>query len=63
MKYPRYKIKEFVGGYTEYITECPFGEEGKYTHRMLMVGSLACQHCRYFKDINRKSRVVSCGFM
>ena len=63
MKYPRYKIKEFVGGYIEYITECPFGEEGKYTHRMLMVGSLACQHCRYFKDINRKTRVVSCGFM
>lgn len=61
MKYPRYEMNEFVGGHTEYVTECPFGTMGKYTHEILMVGSLACRLCRCFKGINTKDCIVSCG--
>lgn len=61
MKYPRYRVNEYVGGHSEYVTECPFGIEGRYTHEMLMVGSLACQRCEYFKAINKEDHIVSCG--
>lgn len=63
MKYPKYNINEFVGGYFEYTTPCPFGMAGRYTHDMLMVGSLACQRCEHFKNINKEDCIVSCGIM
>lgn len=61
MKYPRYNVNEFVGGHYEYTTRCPFGISGRYTHVPIMVGSLACQRCVHFKDINTEDGIVSCG--
>lgn len=63
MKYPRYKVNEFIGGYYEYVTPCPFEMSGRYTHERLMVGSLACQRCEHFKKINKEDCIVSCGIM
>ena len=61
MKYPIYNVNEFVGGHYEYTTPCPFGITGKYTLEILMVGSLACERCEYFKGINREDCIVFCG--
>lgn len=61
MKHPKYIVNEFVGGHTEYTTPCPFGIQGKYTLEILMVGSLACQRCQYFRGINKEDCIVSCG--
>ena len=61
MKYPPYNVNEFVGGHCEFTTPCPFGIQGRYTREILMVGSLACQRCEYFKGINREDCIVSCG--
>ncbi len=60
MKYPRYNINEFVHGYQEYTTPCPFGTIGK-CGEVLYVGSLACQRCRYFKGINQEDCIVRCA--
>lgn len=60
MKYPKFILNEFTGGYFEYITPCPFGIIGK-TGDILMVGSLACQRCQYFRGINREDSIVSCA--
>lgn len=63
MKYPTYNVNEYIGGLLEHTTTCPFGIYGKYTHEPLMVGSLACQRCKYFKGINREDCIVSCGII
>lgn len=60
MKYPIFNINEFVGGFYEYTTPCPFGIVGK-TGDILMVGSLACQRCKHFKGVNKEDCIVSCG--
>ena len=61
MKYPKFNVNEFVGGHFEYITPCPFCISGKYTHEILMVGSLSCQRCEHFRGINKEDGIVSCG--
>ena len=61
MKYHKYNLNEYVGGHFEYITPCPFCISGKYTHEILMVGSLDCQRCEHFRGINTEDCVVSCG--
>lgn len=60
MKYPRYNLNEYVGGHFEYTTPCPFNTIGK-TGDILMVGSLACQRCQYFRGINKEDEYVKCG--
>ena len=61
MKYPIYNVNEFIYGHYEYTTPCPFGIVGKHTHEILMVGSLACRRCEFFKGINKEDSFVSCG--
>ena len=61
MKYPKFNVNEFIGGYFEYTTPCPFGIYGKYTNEILYVGSLACQRCENFRGINKEDGIVSCG--
>lgn len=61
MKYPKYNLNEFVGGHFEYTTPCPFGIQGRYTNEALMVGSLACQLCEYYRGINTEDCIVSCA--
>lgn len=53
MKYPKYNVNEYIGGYFEYITPCPFGIQGRYTNEALMVGSLACQTMEIVKQKGR----------
>ena len=36
----KYEIREFIHGGIEYITDCPFGECGRYTHAINKVGAL-----------------------
>ena len=61
MKYPKYNVNEYAGGFFEYITPCPYGIHGRYTKEHIMVGSLACQRCNFFKGINKEDNIVSCG--
>ncbi len=61
MKYPIYNLNEFTGGHYEYTTPCPYGIIGRYTMEVLMVGSLACQRCEYFRGINKQDCIVSCA--
>ena len=61
MKYPKFKVNEFIGGHFEYTTACAFGIYGKYTNEILYVGSLACQRCEHFRGINKEDGIVSCG--
>ena len=63
MKYPKYNVNEYIGGYLEYTTQCPFGMQGRYTNESLMVGSLACQRCEYYRGINTEDGIVSCGIV
>ena len=63
MKYPKYNVNEYIGGYSEYTTPCPFGIQGRYTNEALMVGSLACQRCEYYRGINKEDCIVSCGIV
>ena len=62
MKHYNYKKETFVGGHIEYITPCPNGIEGQYTHELIMVGSQACQCCQYFHHIELENQSVACGF-
>lgn len=62
MKYPRYNVNEFIGGHNEYTTPCPFDTRGK-TGDVIMVGSLACERCQYFKSIKKKDAIVFCDIM
>lgn len=61
MKYPIYNLNEYIGGHFEYTTPCPYGMSGRYTRETLMVGSLACQRCEFFRDINKQDCIVACG--
>lgn len=60
MKYPKFILNEFTCGYLEYITPCPFSIISK-TGDILMVGSVACQRCQYFRGINCEDCIVSCA--
>ena len=30
----KYEVREFIHGGIEYVTDCPFGECGQYTHAL-----------------------------
>ena len=45
----RFDTQEFCNG-TNYVTNCPYGIEGRFTHKIIMVGSVACERCEYYID-------------
>lgn len=63
MKYYNYTVNHFTRGHIEFITPCPHGMLGKYTHDLLMVGSIACQRCPHFHHLDHQSQTVACGFI
>lgn len=60
MKYPKYEITSFSNGHKKYITECCFGMLGM-DGSPIMVGSLACERCKYFKHNDKRNSIVYCS--
>jgi hypothetical protein len=56
-----YDIREFIYGHTEYVTDCPFGEYGRYTHAINKVGALECNRCPYQIKNNTEAQIVRCS--
>lgn len=56
-----YEIEEFIYGRVDYVTDCPFGEYGRYTNRINKVGALECNICKYQIKNNTNARVVRCS--
>lgn len=44
------------------VTDCFFGESIKYDDLIVIikVGSIACEHCKYFKSIDYEKGEVEC---
>lgn len=53
--------EEFVGGYYNYPTPCPYKQENRYQHRIIGVGSTPCERCDCF--IERKENIVKCNYV
>lgn len=56
-----YEIEEFIYGRVDYVTDCPFGECGRFTNRINKVGALECNICKYQIKNNTNARVVRCS--
>ncbi len=56
-----YEINEFIYGRTDYITDCPFSERGRYTDAINKVGALECNICKYQIKNNVHSKIVRCS--
>lgn len=57
----KYEVREFIHGGIEYITDCPFGECGRYTHTINKVGALECNICCYQKKNKTEEGIVRCS--
>ena len=57
----KYEVREFIHGGIEYITDCPFGECGRYTHVINKVGALECNICCYQKKNKTEEGIVRCS--
>lgn len=55
-----YQVREFIYGRIDYITECPFGECGRYTHSVNKVGALECNMCKCQIENDTNAKVVHC---
>ncbi len=56
-----YEIAEFVGGRKDYVTDCPYGEKGRYTGEINKVGDLGCNTCPFQVSHNQSAQVVRCS--
>lgn len=56
-----YEIREFIYGHTDYVTDCPFGEYGRYTHGVNKVGALECNRCSFQLKNNTETQIVRCS--
>lgn len=56
-----YEIEEFIYGRKDYVTDCPFGEKGRYTSSINKVGDLGCNTCQYQVSHNPRAQVVRCA--
>lgn len=59
MKKIRFDTQEFCNG-TNYVTLCPYGVVGRFTHEIIMVGSVACERCEYY--LGKKDNFVKCNY-
>lgn len=57
----KYEVREFIHGGIEYITDCPFGECGRYTHTINKVVALECNICCYQKKNKTEEGIVRCS--
>ncbi len=56
-----YEVEEFIYGRIDYVTDCPFGERGRYTYDINKVGALECNICKYQIRNNTEAHVVRCA--
>lgn len=56
-----YEIEEFIYGRKDYVTDCPFGEKGRYTSTINKVGDLGCNTCEWQIRHNPSAQVVRCA--
>lgn len=57
----KYEIEEFIHGYVDFVTDCPFGEYGRYTEQTNKVGAQECNICKYQIKNNTEARIVKCS--
>lgn len=52
-----YDVEEFIYGRKDYVTDCPFGEKGRYARSVNKVGDLGCNTCEWqFNKINKNAK-------
>lgn len=56
-----YEIEEYIYGRKDYVTDCPFGEKGRYTNAINKVGDLGCNTCKWQLRHNPSAQVVRCA--
>lgn len=55
-----YDVEEYIYGRTDYVTNCPFGENGHYTGNVNKVGALECNICKWQKSNDKQNYIVEC---
>lgn len=56
-----YKIEEYIYGRIDYVTDCPFGEKGRYTLEVNKVGDLGCNTCKWQVSHDARAHEVKCS--
>lgn len=56
-----YQVDEYIHGRIDFVTDCPFGERGRYTNLVNKVGALECNICKHQIRNNTDARVVRCA--
>ena len=56
-----YEIDEFIWGRKDFVTDCPYGEKGRYTNTVNKVGDLGCNACEWQVRHNLRAKVVTCS--
>ena len=56
-----YKIDEYIWGRKDFVTDCPYGEKGRYTNAINKVGDLGCNTCEWQERHNPSAQVVMCS--
>ncbi len=55
-----YEIEEYIWGRIDHVTDCPYGEKGRYTGEINKVGDLGCNTCPFQVSHNQSAQVVRC---
>lgn len=55
-----YEVEEFIWGRKDFVTDCPYGEKGRYTNSINKVGDLGCNTCKWQVRHNPRAQVVKC---
>lgn len=55
-----YEVEEFIWGRKDFVTDCPYGEKGRYTNAVNKVGDLGCNTCEWQVRHNPRAQVVMC---
>lgn len=56
-----YEIEEFIYGRIDFVTNCPFGERGRYTQSINKVGEIGCNTCKWQVGHDRDEQKVRCS--
>lgn len=47
--------------YSDFVTDCPYGEKGRYTNAINKVGDLGCNTCEWQVRHDSSTQVVMCS--
>lgn len=56
-----YEVEEFIWGRKDFVTDCPYGEKGRYTNSINKVDDLGCNTCKWQVRHNPRAQVVKCS--